>query len=398
MNKLACILAFLCIHVCSYRSEATSLPKLIDGIYIVKETVDLQGKEWPLAEGCTLQFDGGSVKNGTIVGNNTHLDGNLYHVFDRVKIAGTWRVPKIHSNFFVSYEDVNSLKNLFVFLNAEVENELYIDEGTYKVSVDGGNKILKVPSSSTIILNGRIELLPNSLQEYAILFINGDNVKVMGRGSIVGDKHTHKDTKGEWGMGIQLRKSENVEISDIEVSHCWGDCIYVGGESKNVKIQNCHLWEGRRQGISVTSCQGIEIAYCTIHDVRGTAPQYGIDIEPNAKDYISNVVITNNEIYNCYGGIQTYGKATNATIDRVAITNNLVYDCDAKYPVLLIRGNSALVKANRIQSKSEYGIHATEVDTVNVCDNLIRSKGRAPIAVSKSKQRIVNKNHTITIK
>lgn len=392
MNKMSYIITFICILISSCKSEAVTFPKPINGKYIIKEVIDLNCQEWVLDKNCTLVFNGGSVKNGTVVGHNTHLDGNLYHVFDSVQIAGTWRVPKIHSNFFTDFEDVNSLKNLFAFLNAEVENELYLDEGIYKVSVQGGNKILKVPSKTTIILNGQIELLPNSLPEYAILFINGDNVKIMGRGSIMGDKDTHKDTKGEWGMGIQLIKSENVEIDDIEVSHCWGDCIYVGGESKNVRIQNCHLWEGSRQGISVTSCRRIEIAFCKIHEVRGTAPQYGIDIEPNTHGYVCDVVIAYNEIYNCYGGIQTYGKATNATIDKVEITANSVYDCDVKYPVLLIRGTSALVKANRIQSKSEYGIHITEVDTVKVCDNLVHSKGRAPIAISKSKQKQLYNN------
>ncbi len=392
MNKLASIITFLCILINSCESSAALFPKPVDGKYEIMEVLDLAGQEWVLAENCTLLFNGGAIKNGTLVGSNTRLDGNLYHVFDSVKIAGTWLMPKIHSNLFVCYEEVNSLKNLFAFLNEDVENELYIDEGTYKVSIEGGNEILKVPSLSNVILNGRIELAPNSLPEYTILLINGDNIRLTGRGSIMGDKHTHLGTTGEWGMGVRLRKSENIEVSNIEVSHCWGDCIYVGRESKNVRILNCHLWEGRRQGISVTSCQGIEIAYCKIHDVRGTAPQYGIDIEPNANDYVSGVVVSHNEIYNCFGGIQNYGKAAGATIDRVEITSNYVHDCDAKYPVLLIGGNSALVKANRVQSKSEYAIHATEVDSVSVSNNRIHAKSCNPIAISKHKQKQVSNN------
>ena len=92
-----------------------------------------------------------------------------------------------------------------------------------------------------------------------------------------------------------------MDIYDLTIRDCWGDCIYIGTESTNVRINSCTLDHGRRQDISITSAGRVMIENCIISNVRGTAPEYAIDIEPNKNDIIESVIIRNVKSIDCKG-------------------------------------------------------------------------------------------------
>ena len=46
-------------------------------IYIIQYDYDLNGQTITIPEGCVLQFKGGSISNGTLIGNDTILLGNI---------------------------------------------------------------------------------------------------------------------------------------------------------------------------------------------------------------------------------------------------------------------------------------------------------------------------------
>ncbi len=148
----------------------------------------------------------------------------------------------------------------------------------------------------------------------------GQNITISGKGSIIGDKKTHTGTTGEWGMGIFVR-GRDVCIRNITIRDCWGDCIYVGGNSLNVHIDRCLLDNGRRQGISITSARNVYINDCIIKNVSGTAPQFAIDLEPNKGDTVTNIFIHNVTIQNCVGGITANGVVKTAYLGDVFIDN-----------------------------------------------------------------------------
>ena len=56
-------------------------------IYVIQYDYDLKEASINIPENCVLQFDGGSLSNGTIVGNNTKVI-NLN--VDRIVLSGTW--------------------------------------------------------------------------------------------------------------------------------------------------------------------------------------------------------------------------------------------------------------------------------------------------------------------
>lgn len=103
--------------------------------------------------------------------------------------------------------------------------------------------------------------------------------------------------KSEWRHGISILSSKNVKIENLRIAETGGDGIYLGVATRGVPcrdvvIRRVDCVANNRQGISVISVDGLLIEDCVLRDTFGTAPQSGIDFEPNRKDeQISNVVM-----------------------------------------------------------------------------------------------------------
>lgn len=75
-------------------------------IYIIQYDYDLQGDEITIPEGCTLDFQGGSFSNGTIVGNITAIQASLTKIFGLdVELIGTWNVTEACPEWFGAVGD-----------------------------------------------------------------------------------------------------------------------------------------------------------------------------------------------------------------------------------------------------------------------------------------------------
>ena len=290
---------------------------------IIKNVVDMKGEELLLPMNVTLKFEnGGCLKNGRIIAANTSISGFKQGIFDGVKIAGEWNVKYISTDMFRDISQLNSLQNVFALASEKVDNVIIVEGGTYKVAANrNGETMLLVPSNTEVIINGKITLLPNDYTNYYIVGLRGENIQLHGKGEIVGDKHTHTGTKGEWGMGVNLAKCKDVYIYDLTIRDCWGDCIYIGTESTDVRINNCTLDHGRRQGISITSAGKVLIENCVISNVGGTAPEYAIDIEPNKNEIVDTVIIRNVKSIDCKGGILAGSGADNSYTRNIFISD-----------------------------------------------------------------------------
>lgn len=88
----------------------------------------------------------------------------------------------------------------------------------------------------------------------------------------------------EFGAGITISNSNNIEINGTTIKNCIGDCIITSGNDltkvDNLKIINCTLENSRRQGISFTSFgSNYLVKNCNIGKINGVDPQCGIDFE-----------------------------------------------------------------------------------------------------------------------
>ena len=233
---------------------------------------------------------------------------------------------------------------------------------------------LTVGDSTELVIEGNILLEGNDFRSCAIILVTGKNVVIRGNGSIMGDRMSHKGKEGEWGMGIRLHNATNVNIKGLTIADCWGDCIYIGGSSEKIMIDNCELRGSRRQGISITKGNDITVSDCLIADISGTMPQYAIDIEPNMRCVVDNVLIKNVTMKNCEGGFRAIiGKKAvgNARIGQVELQNCYV------------------------MAKSRHTIQFAGCDYATVRDCTIETrKGEKPI-IFKHGIRLIKENNRV---
>ena len=69
-------------------------------IYHIQYDYDLQGATVTIAENSTLQFEGGSIKNGTIIGQATTIKSEPYKIFNDITLEGTWNIPVAYTEWF----------------------------------------------------------------------------------------------------------------------------------------------------------------------------------------------------------------------------------------------------------------------------------------------------------
>jgi parallel beta-helix repeat protein len=186
---------------------------------------------------------------------------------------------------------------------------LFVPDGLYTVNTDSYANAISLPSNCHLQLaaNAVIQLaeLDAGDNNHAVFRINAkSNVHISG-GKIIGQRTG--PTSGESGFGIYVGGgASDVLIEDVELVDFWGDGIYVGGSTvnTNIKIKHCTIDNCRRQGITVVFADNILIDGNTITGINGTAPQSGIDLEPNSalSQYVRQARIVNNHVENCVGG------------------------------------------------------------------------------------------------
>lgn len=277
-------------------------------IYKIVNDIDLGNAVLTIPTGCTLDFQGGSFSNGTIVGQNTKIRTDKIAFKSNVKLKGSF-IGDVRTSWFEidSTDCTDTLDSIF---NVFKGYNIIIDEGIYNIStknlpredIPTQYSIFILNSNTNVILNGTIKLLSNDLTNYQIFRLyNIDNVIISGNGSIIGDVETHTGTTGEWGHGISISSSRHIMVKDISISKCWGDGITIASYSednlsKDITIDNIVSTYNRRLGVSLISGDGIKFINSTTESngtINGTAPKMGLDIEPNPNETLNHVLVDN---------------------------------------------------------------------------------------------------------
>lgn len=92
--------------------------------------------------------------------------------------------------------------------------------------------------------------------------------------------------KSEWRHAVVFIGCRQVLVEDLVIEQSGGDGIYLGTNSQHtpnrqVTIRRVDCNANHRQGISVISAEDLLIEDCLLRHTQGTAPQAGIDFEPN---------------------------------------------------------------------------------------------------------------------
>src|SRR5699024_7409121 len=123
----------------------------------------------------------------------------------------------------------------------------------------------QLKSNSNIYFQSQSILLMKPSRKSKFTMINLSNVRNVNLYNVklIGDRNTHLNEKGEWGMGISLYGSHNIQINNIDIKNTWGDGIYISSykriPSSNIIIRNGHINRARRNGISVISAENLTV-------------------------------------------------------------------------------------------------------------------------------------------
>ena len=147
---------------------------------------------------------------------------------------------------------------------------------------------LTVPSNTHLILEAGvvIQAAPGyGYQDHMINIDNVSNVTIIGHGATL-RMRKFEYLEGEHRHCISVEGSENVVIQGVNCSDSGGDGIYIAGSttrpySSNIVIEHVVADNNRRQGLSIISAQNLWVRHCRFINTNGSAPEDGIDIEPN---------------------------------------------------------------------------------------------------------------------
>ncbi|MGN6513746.1 MAG: right-handed parallel beta-helix repeat-containing protein [Lysobacteraceae bacterium] len=226
-----------------------------------------------------------------------------------------------------------------------------------------------------------LSAIPNGARQATVIFMEKiSDVEIIG-GRIVGERDRHLVQTGEWGHGIRFRGASRVNVRDIHISNCWGDGICMGGAdehqrtpSVDVVIAGVTCTGNRRQGLSIGRTRHVRVYDSEFSDTAGTAPQFGIDVEPDrpgdTQDVrIENCVVRNNK----GGGIQLYRRVNNVVVQDCTIEGN------RGQGILAVGVSNALVAGNCIRGNGGVGLGVRpEASSLEVRDNVFADNaGRA---------------------
>lgn len=326
-------------------------------------TIEDMKKSTNLSEGSFVETygfyeigDGGSAKYK--VRKITNVD-----VIDNIKLFAlnndTTLVAELIINkemntksFGIKGDESDETTKLQEFFNTEKIEKYIILNGTYLIDND-----LNINSNSLIefMENAIIKRKATSNTNYYMLNIgNKNNVTIKGA-HLIGDKDEHTGTTGEWGYGIHIYSSQNINIKDCIIEKTWGDGIYIGYSyaeastqiPKYIYVNNAKIINCSRNGISVCSGEDIIITNSYIYGTTRTNPKAGIDIEPEAptsiNPYLKNVSIDNIITEANIIGISL---TTNKQIENLTINNHSSNMESEGFVVYNIEADSSVVYQN----------------------------------------------------
>jgi hypothetical protein len=186
-------------------------------------------------------------------------------------------------------DDTNVFQTALNYTAANAE-ALEIPAGSYNISP------ISFPNNSYLVVDANVTVTATSGYGTGsrMLNVNAQNVTIIGAGATTSIFHMRKAeyTSGESRHCLDIENASNVTVSGISCNDSGGDGAYVRA-STNITIEDSIFNNNRRQGSSITG-QVNHIYYLRDHftNTNGTAPQSGIDIEPNAPgDYLLDINI-----------------------------------------------------------------------------------------------------------
>lgn len=199
-------------------------------VYSIAKDYNLDGKTIYVADGCVIKFDGGSLSNGELKGNNTQIEANYQHVFkDGLKLSGTWRMNAWLPEWF----------------GAQGKNGYYDTEAIQRALDAANNTDVRI-----VRLLGKTYYTNATLQIYSYV-------------SLIG-----AEQKASWIYAtqiMQMTKSDAIQISsngNKAASITLRNLIVRNGNSKEYNNVGIHIKKDEKDyGVSELRFENVQVLY-----------------------------------------------------------------------------------------------------------------------------------------
>ena len=112
----------------------------------------------------------------------------------------------------------------------------------------------------------------------------GVTLRGEGNATLAMNKRDYQDSEryshSEWRHAVSVSGS-GTTVRDLTILSSGGDGVYVRDNAEDVTLENLVCRDHHRQGVSVISATRLRVRNCRFDETSGTAPQCGVDIEPN---------------------------------------------------------------------------------------------------------------------
>lgn len=324
-------------------------------IYEIRYDFDLKGEEFTMCKKCILFFNGGSLSNGTIIGDGTSIKASNYEIFkhgessfrgykkdniygyvhrktNAITIGGTW-VNKHVSPYWVGLLESSSCHSL------QINNYIKLhDKGEYVVFPYGRKYIIydtiradgysvDFNSSTFMLPNDYAEIEDESLQlpigaegvsmrhPGYCLWCGGENITIAG---LTIDENKESRNEDAAGLGIQfavniVNTSHNVTTKDCRFINLV-DCGHqIGADPYDLSFENCEWSNVGEHGLYCYTTKGAtRFTHCKfencgqspyLYSLRGSSACYRPHITMDADNYGKSDLLTTFEncTFHCNG-------------------------------------------------------------------------------------------------
>lgn len=195
--------------------------------YIIQYDYNLNGETITIPDGCVLDFQGGCLNNGTIIGNDTCINSSINCIFNDITLDGNFNVPEVYPQWFGAKGDGVANDGDAIQKAMDTGRKVRLISGTYRINsqlqIKNGGIFGDSPKNTFILFDGSYNAIQLSKD-----YITDNRSSIIIKGFTI----TGSDSNLDSSVGIKIiDNTENqyikgVLIEDLELNNL-GRGIYL---------------------------------------------------------------------------------------------------------------------------------------------------------------------------
>lgn len=217
-----------------------SMINMPNNVYKIRYDFDLNGATINLPANSVLQFEGGSIKNGTVVFNNTILKYKNSYIFDDIDISGN-----VCNDLYLSMWKIDNTIDVAPI----IEQGLYSLSG-YRFNIDIDcyiSSYASIPSNSDLYINHDITITSSGDGGFTLMnrgssaykYSGASNIIVHGEGTF---DFNSRNTNSSTNSAFTIYHCSNVIIDGITFKDPASYHVIEIGGSEHITIKNCKFF------------------------------------------------------------------------------------------------------------------------------------------------------------